>query len=148
MTPDILQMVLVTIIAAATPLMIAAIGELVAERAGVLNLGVEGMMVLGAATGFAVAVETGSTFLGAAAGAGGVASTTVTARSGEVARASSAASRAIGRRSTAVTTMSRRSSRRARARRSSTRPPIRIASFSIRSIDCAVCSSPEMAPMR
>lgn len=69
MSLDIVQMVLVTIIAAATPLMIAAIGELVAERAGVLNLGVEGMMVLGAATGFAVAVETGSTFLGAAAGA-------------------------------------------------------------------------------
>ncbi|WP_082501129.1 ABC transporter permease [Methylobacterium sp. Leaf88] len=70
MTLDIVQMVLVTIVAAATPLMIAALGELVAERAGVLNLGVEGMMVLGAAAGFAVAVETGSTFVGAVAGAG------------------------------------------------------------------------------
>lgn len=70
MSLDILSMVLVTIIAAATPLMIASLGELMVERAGVLNLGVEGMMVLGAATGFAVAVETGSTLAGAAAGAG------------------------------------------------------------------------------
>ena len=70
MTLDVVQMILVTILAAATPLMIAALGELVAERSGVLNLGVEGMMVLGAAAGFAVAVETGSTLAGAVAGSG------------------------------------------------------------------------------
>ncbi|KAB1072418.1 ABC transporter permease [Methylobacterium planeticum] len=70
MSLDIVQMVLVTVVSAATPLIIAAMGELVAERAGVLNLGVEGMMVLGAAVGFAVAVETGSTLLGAVGGAG------------------------------------------------------------------------------
>ncbi|WP_092500611.1 ABC transporter permease [Meinhardsimonia xiamenensis] len=57
---------------ASTPILLAAIGELVVEKAGVLNLGVEGMMIFGAICGFAVAVETGSPalgFLGAAAGA-------------------------------------------------------------------------------
>ncbi len=49
---------------AATAMMIAAIGELVVERAGVLNLGVEGMMITGAICGFAVAVTTGSPTLG------------------------------------------------------------------------------------
>ncbi len=70
MTLDMVQMILITVLAAATPLIIAAIGELVVERAGVLNLGVEGMMICGAAVGFAAAVETGSTLLGALAGAG------------------------------------------------------------------------------
>jgi simple sugar transport system permease protein len=55
---------LLTIMTAATPLLIAAIGELVVERSGVLNLGVEGMMVMGAVCGFAVALLTGSTFIG------------------------------------------------------------------------------------
>jgi len=41
---------------AATPILLAAIGELVAEKAGVLNLGVEGMMITGAVVGFAAAV--------------------------------------------------------------------------------------------
>lgn len=60
-----------TLILAATPLVLAALGELVVEKAGVLNLGVEGMMILGAITGFAAAVETGSPALGMAAGAAG-----------------------------------------------------------------------------
>ena len=55
-----MQLVLVTVVTAATPLFLAALGELVAERSGVLNLGVEGMMVMGAATGFAAAYLTGS----------------------------------------------------------------------------------------
>lgn len=55
---------LVTIVSAATPLLLAALGELVVERSGVLNLGVEGMMLAGAVTGFAATVTTGSPALG------------------------------------------------------------------------------------
>ncbi|MEM9441179.1 MAG: ABC transporter permease, partial [Pseudomonadota bacterium] len=55
-------------LAAAVPLMLAAMGELVAEKAGMLNLGVEGMMAIGAATGFVTVVATGSHVLGFAAG--------------------------------------------------------------------------------
>ncbi|WP_205826490.1 ABC transporter permease [Mesorhizobium zhangyense] len=59
-----LEAILITIATAATPLLIAAVGELVVERSGVLNLGVEGMMVMGAVTGFAAALATGSPWLG------------------------------------------------------------------------------------
>lgn len=59
-----LVVVIAGIITAATPLLFAGIGELVAERAGVLNLGVEGMMAVGAASGFAVAFQTGNPALG------------------------------------------------------------------------------------
>lgn len=55
---------LLTIIGAATPLLLAALGELVVERAGVLNLGVEGMMLAGAVMGFAATAVTGSGTLG------------------------------------------------------------------------------------
>lgn len=58
-----------TLMAASTPVLLAATGELVAEKAGVLNLGVEGMMIMGAVGGFAAAVLTGSPVLGFAAGA-------------------------------------------------------------------------------
>ncbi|MFC3225729.1 ABC transporter permease [Marinibaculum pumilum] len=64
MSPDIVVAVLLTIIAASTPLLLAAIGELVAERSGVLNLGVEGMMIVGAAAGFAGAQVAGSAYVG------------------------------------------------------------------------------------
>lgn len=64
-----IPLVLATIITAATPLLIAALGEHVVERAGVLNLGVEGMMVMGAACGFAAAVLTDSSAFGLLAGA-------------------------------------------------------------------------------
>ncbi len=57
-------------IIAATPLLLAAIGELMTERSGVLNLGVEGMMLMGAVSAFAVANSTGSSALGIVAGAG------------------------------------------------------------------------------
>lgn len=60
---------LAAMIVAATPLLFAALGELVAERAGVLNLGVEGMMLVGAVCAFIAALSTGSTALGALAGA-------------------------------------------------------------------------------
>jgi len=52
-----------TVITASTPLLFAASGELVTEKSGVLNLGVEGMMLIGAITGFAVAISTGSATL-------------------------------------------------------------------------------------
>ncbi|MBD7990793.1 ABC transporter permease [Ochrobactrum sp. Sa2BUA5] len=61
---DLTQAILLTIATAATPLLIAAIGELVVERSGVLNLGVEGMMLMGAVSGFAAAQYTGSAWLG------------------------------------------------------------------------------------
>ncbi len=60
----IAESILLTIATAATPLLLAAIGELVVERSGVLNLGVEGMMVMGAVCGFAAAALTGSAGIG------------------------------------------------------------------------------------
>ncbi|MBM3603668.1 MAG: ABC transporter permease [Alphaproteobacteria bacterium] len=56
--------VFLLLLSAATPILFAALGELVAERAGVLNLGVEGMMITGALAGFAAAHGTGNPFLG------------------------------------------------------------------------------------
>lgn len=64
----IIEAILLTIITAATPLVIAALGELVTERAGVLNLGVEGMMVMGAVSAFAATAITGSPYIGVVAG--------------------------------------------------------------------------------
>ena len=58
-----------TLMASAVPILLAALGEAVVERAGVLNLGVEGMMVLGALGGFVTAVHTGSPVLGFVGGA-------------------------------------------------------------------------------
>jgi simple sugar transport system permease protein len=51
----------------ATPLILATIGELYAERSGVLNLGIEGTMLLGAMAGFSIGYFTGSLWLGVAA---------------------------------------------------------------------------------
>ena len=62
---------LVLLIGAATPILLAALGELVVEKSGVLNLGVEGMMIIGAVTGFIVATNTGSPMLGVAGAAVG-----------------------------------------------------------------------------
>ncbi len=64
----LLEAVLLTVITASTPLLLASAGELVVERAGVLNLGVEGMMIVGAAFGFAGAFLTGSILIGALCG--------------------------------------------------------------------------------
>jgi len=54
---------------ASVPIILAAIGELVVERAGVLNLGVEGMMIMGAVCGFILSVQSGSAFVGFVGGA-------------------------------------------------------------------------------
>ena len=60
---------ILTVISASTPLLLAALGELVTEKAGVLNLGIEGMMLAGAIAGFAVAIGTGSWVLAVVAAA-------------------------------------------------------------------------------
>jgi ABC-type uncharacterized transport system permease subunit len=64
----LLEAIILSVIAASTPLLLAAAGELVTERAGVLNLGIEGMMIMGAACGFAGAHFTGSVIVGALCG--------------------------------------------------------------------------------
>tara|TARA_B100000768_G_scaffold39764_1_gene38614 strand:- start:1266 stop:2198 length:933 start_codon:yes stop_codon:yes gene_type:complete len=53
-----------SLMVASTPILLAAIGELVVEKSGILNLGVEGMMIIGAICGFAAAVVTGSPMVG------------------------------------------------------------------------------------
>lgn len=68
-----IEFILAGMLAAATPFLLAALGELVVERTGVLNLGLEGMMALGAAIGFIVVYEGGGHLLAfAAAGLAGV----------------------------------------------------------------------------
>lgn len=62
---ELVEAIILSVLAASTPLLIAATGELVTERSGVLNLGVEGMMIVGAACGFAGAWLTGSILVGA-----------------------------------------------------------------------------------
>ena len=64
-------LLLASLMVASTPILLAALGELVVERAGVLNLGVEGMMITGAICGFAMAVNTGSPLVGFVAAAAG-----------------------------------------------------------------------------
>ena len=65
---ELLEAIVLSVLAASTPLLIAATGELVTERSGVLNLGVEGMMIVGAACGFGGALYTGSIMVGALCG--------------------------------------------------------------------------------
>ncbi len=66
-TVDFISNMLVAGLRAGIPLLIAALGEIMCERSGVLNLGVEGMMLMGAMTGFAVGRATGNPWLGIAA---------------------------------------------------------------------------------
>lgn len=70
---DWLVPVVATVVTASTPLFFAALGELVTERSGVLNLGVEGMMILGAVAGFSATLNSGSYIVGFAAAAGAAA---------------------------------------------------------------------------
>ena len=59
----IVEAILLSVITAATPLVLAALGELVAERSGVLNLGVEGMLIVGAVCAFAAMQLSGSPYV-------------------------------------------------------------------------------------
>ncbi|HEX9989752.1 MAG TPA: ABC transporter permease [Chloroflexia bacterium] len=88
---DLLIAVFAAAIASGTAILYACLGEILAERAGVLNLGVEGMMLIGALSGFAVTFWTASPWLGALAAiaAGGLLSLihallTVTLRANQV----------------------------------------------------------------
>jgi ABC-type uncharacterized transport system permease subunit len=65
---ELVEAIILSVLAASTPLLIAATGELVAERSGVLNLGVEGMMIVGAACGFGAAWLSGSIVVGSVCG--------------------------------------------------------------------------------
>ncbi|MGD9762563.1 MAG: ABC transporter permease [Candidatus Binatia bacterium] len=67
MNPDIVTPVIASTIAMAVPLLFAALGELIAERAGILNIGLEGMVLSGAFAALVVALLSGSTALGVAA---------------------------------------------------------------------------------
>jgi simple sugar transport system permease protein len=69
MSPELLIGIIITLVGASTPILFAALGELVVEKSGVLNLGVEGMMLVGAVIGFAVTFTTGSPWLGIVAAA-------------------------------------------------------------------------------
>ena len=60
---DMTAAILATVVTAATPLLLAALGELIVEKSGVLNLGVEGMMLAGAVGGFIAASLTGSVLI-------------------------------------------------------------------------------------
>src|SRR5690606_39155655 len=63
MNMDLLIPIIITLIGASTPILIAALGELVVEKSGVLNLGVEGMMLIGAVVAFSVTYMTGNHWL-------------------------------------------------------------------------------------
>jgi general nucleoside transport system permease protein len=69
MSPDIAISFVMTLVIAATPILLAGLGELIAEKSGVLNLGVEGMMLVGAVAGFIAASTSGVTPFGYAAAA-------------------------------------------------------------------------------
>ena len=71
MTPEFIIAAIVTIVGLTTPILLAGLGELVAEKSGVLNLGVEGMMLVGAISGFGVTVMTFSPWLGVLGAAAG-----------------------------------------------------------------------------
>lgn len=69
MNIDLTLAIIVTLVSASTPILLAALGELVVEKSGVLNLGVEGMMLTGAVVGFAVTFTTGNPWIGILAAA-------------------------------------------------------------------------------
>jgi len=70
MNDAIIISIIMTVVGASTPILLAALGELIVEKSGVLNLGVEGMMLVGAVSGFAVTSLTGFSVLGVLAAMG------------------------------------------------------------------------------
>src|SRR5215470_5780467 len=64
----LLEAIILSVIAFSTPMLLAAMVELVVERSGVVNLGLGGMMIMGAACGFTMAYFTGSIIIGAICG--------------------------------------------------------------------------------
>ncbi|MCD2176983.1 ABC transporter permease [Rhizobium sp. C1] len=71
MSTEFIIAAIVTIVGLTTPILLAALGELVVEKAGVLNLGVEGMMLMGAICGFGATVSTFNPWLGILGAAAG-----------------------------------------------------------------------------
>lgn len=69
-TLDIVKNLLYIALHLATPLLLAALGEVIVERAGVINVGIEGMVLAGALAGFAVSYGTHSAVIGALAAVG------------------------------------------------------------------------------
>ena len=68
MNDSVLVLSIVSAIVAGTPILFAALGEIMTERSGVMNLGVEGMMLIGGVTGFWTGVQTGNLWLALLAG--------------------------------------------------------------------------------
>jgi simple sugar transport system permease protein len=74
LTEPFLTALLLGAVTASVPLLLAGLGEQISEKAGVLNIGIEGMMLMGAYAGFLLSYQSGSPWLGFAAGAlGGMA---------------------------------------------------------------------------
>lgn len=71
MSIDFIIAAFITVVGLSTPILLAGLGELVVEKAGVLNLGVEGMMLIGAISGFAATALTGNPWLGILGAAAG-----------------------------------------------------------------------------
>lgn len=70
MNEHIIQLLIVSAVMSGTPLVYAALGELIGEKAGVLNVGIEGVMLVGAATGYVFLTKTSNADIGLLAGAG------------------------------------------------------------------------------
>jgi simple sugar transport system permease protein len=71
LTPAFISAFIIACIAGAVPLMLAATGETIGEQSGVLNLGIEGMMLVGAYTGYVCAIASGNVWIGMLGGAAG-----------------------------------------------------------------------------
>ena len=70
MSAVVIASILSTTLALGPAVLYATLGEIIGQRSGIVNLGIEGVMLVGAAVGFAVAVISGSSYVGVLAGAG------------------------------------------------------------------------------